>query len=58
MTHWLSIYLPGKVYNQQLANTLSKEKHLILLCGHYEGIDDRIVENYVDLEISIGGIMF
>lgn len=52
----LVIYLSpqGKVYNQQLANTLSKEKHLILLCGHYEGIDDRIVENYVDLEISIG----
>ncbi|MCF6466399.1 tRNA (guanosine(37)-N1)-methyltransferase TrmD [Clostridium sp. Cult2] len=52
----LVIYLSpqGKVYNQQLANSLSKEEHLILLCGHYEGIDNRIVENYVDLEISIG----
>lgn len=50
------IYLSpqGKVYDQQLANSLSKEEHLILLCGHYEGIDNRIVENYVDLEISIG----
>lgn len=50
------IYLSpkGKVYNQDLANELSKEEHLILLCGHYEGIDDRIVENYVDDEISIG----
>ncbi|HSH35881.1 tRNA (guanosine(37)-N1)-methyltransferase TrmD, partial [Schnuerera sp.] len=50
------IYLSpqGKVYNQKLANLLSKQKHLILLCGHYEGIDNRIVENYVDLEISIG----
>lgn len=52
----LVIYLSpqGKVFNQELAKTLSKEKHLILLCGHYEGIDNRIVENYVDMEISIG----
>ena len=52
----LVIYLSpqGKVYNQKLANRLSKEEHLILLCGHYEGIDNRIVENYIDLEISIG----
>lgn len=50
------IYLSpqGKVLNQQLVNRLSKEEHLILLCGHYEGIDNRIIENYVDLEISIG----
>lgn len=50
------IYLSpqGKPYNQQLANTLSKEKHLILLCGHYEGIDNRIIDNFIDLEISIG----
>ena len=50
------IYLSpqGKIYNQNLANSLSKEEHLILLCGHYEGIDNRIVENYIDLEISIG----
>lgn len=52
----LVIYLSpqGKPYNQQIANTLSKEKHLILLCGHYEGIDNRIIDNYIDLEISIG----
>ena len=50
------IYLSpqGKTYNQQLANSLSREKHLILLCGHYEGIDNRIVDNFIDLEISIG----
>ncbi|WP_077367412.1 tRNA (guanosine(37)-N1)-methyltransferase TrmD [Anaerosalibacter sp. Marseille-P3206] len=50
------IYLSpkGKVYNQKLANRLSKEEHLILLCGHYEGIDNRIIENYVDEVISIG----
>jgi len=52
----LVIYLSpqGKIFNQELAKTLSKESHLILLCGHYEGIDNRIVENYVDMEISIG----
>lgn len=50
------IYLSpkGKIYNQEIANRLSLEKHLILLCGHYEGIDNRIVENYVDEVISIG----
>jgi tRNA (guanine37-N1)-methyltransferase len=50
------IYLSpqGYNYNQDLANFLSKKEHLILLCGHYEGIDNRIIDNYVDLEISIG----
>lgn len=50
------IYLSpkGKVYNQDMAKQLSKENHLVLLCGHYEGIDNRIVENYIDVEISIG----
>jgi len=43
----------GKTYKQELAYDLSKEKHLILLCGHYEGFDERI-KNIVDLEISIG----
>ncbi|NLV89685.1 MAG: tRNA (guanosine(37)-N1)-methyltransferase TrmD [Tissierellia bacterium] len=51
-----TIYLSpqGKVFNQELANELSKEEHIILLCGHYEGIDNRIIEHYVDEEISIG----
>ena len=43
----------GKRYNQQLANKLSKEKSLIILCGHYEGFDERI-SDIVDYEISIG----
>lgn len=43
----------GKVFNQKLASTLSEKKHLIFVCGHYEGIDERIL-NYVDMEISIG----
>ena len=43
----------GKVYNQEKAISLSKEKHLIIICGHYEGIDERI-KHFVDMEISIG----
>lgn len=50
------IYLSpqGKPYTQELAKKLSKKKHLILLCGHYEGVDNRIVDNFIDLEVSIG----
>jgi len=50
------IYLSpqGKQFNQEMANELSKESHLILLCGHYEGIDNRIIDNYIDEEISVG----
>lgn len=43
----------GVVYQQKIAYDLSKEKHLILICGHYEGFDDRI-RTICDLEISIG----
>ena len=43
----------GKTYNEQIAYDLKQEKHLILVCGHYEGFDERI-RNFVDLEISIG----
>ena len=50
------IYLSpqGKVLNQEKVKELSKEKHLILLCGHYEGIDQRVLDEIVDEEISIG----
>lgn len=50
------IYLSpqGKTFDQDKANELAKENHLVLLCGHYEGIDNRIIENYVDEEISLG----
>lgn len=44
----------GKVLDQKTARELAKEKHLILLCGHYEGIDERVIEEIVDEEISIG----
>lgn len=50
------IYLSpkGKVLNQEKVQELSKEKELILLCGHYEGIDQRVLDEIVDEEISIG----
>ncbi len=44
----------GKVFNQEMAKALSKEEHLIILCGHYEGVDERVLEEIVDEEISIG----
>ena len=43
----------GKTFNQNIAYNLSREKHIILLCGHYEGFDERI-KSIVDMEISIG----
>lgn len=43
----------GEVYKQERAYSLSKEKHLILICGHYEGFDERI-RSICDLELSIG----
>ena len=44
----------GKVFNQESAVNLSKLNHIILLCGHYEGIDQRVLDMIVDAEISIG----
>ena len=43
----------GKVYNQKIAYDLSKEKHLLIICGHYEGFDERI-RSLADIELSIG----
>lgn len=43
----------GKVLKQSVSKSLSKEKHLIILCGHYEGFDERI-RSIVDIELSIG----
>lgn len=50
------IYLTpqGKVLNQKKVVSLSKQEHLILLCGHYEGIDQRVLDKIVDEEISVG----
>lgn len=50
------IYLTpkGEVHNQEIATSMSKEEDIILLCGHYEGIDQRIIDLIVTDEISIG----
>ena len=44
----------GRTLDQRKVEKLSKEEHLIILCGHYEGIDQRVVDKIVDEEISIG----
>lgn len=50
------IYLSprGRVFNQKIAKEISNKEHIILICGHYEGIDQRIIDKYVDEEISLG----
>jgi len=50
------IYLTpdGEMLNQKIANTLSLKENIILICGHYKGIDERIRQNFVTKEISIG----
>jgi len=44
----------GKRFDQQLAHTLAEENEMILVCGRYEGVDERFVASHVDAEISIG----
>jgi len=44
----------GRRFDQPMAERFSREPHLILICGHYEGVDHRVIEHLVDLEISIG----
>src|ERR1700693_4352332 len=44
----------GRRFDQRMATELSREPHLIIICGHYEGIDHRVIEHLVDTEISIG----
>lgn len=44
----------GKRLDQQLVEELSIHKHIVLLCGHYEGVDERILEELIDEEVSIG----
>ena len=52
----MTIYMSpqGKVFNQKMAVDLSKERHIVILCGHYEGVDQRVLDEIVDMEISIG----
>ena len=44
----------GKLFNQDYAQSLSLEKRLVFICGHYEGLDQRVIDEFVDDEISIG----
>lgn len=44
----------GRLFNQEYAQELSREENLVFICGHYEGLDQRIIDTYVDDEISIG----
>jgi tRNA (guanine37-N1)-methyltransferase len=44
----------GRRFDQEMATEFSKESHLIIICGHYEGVDHRVIEHLVDDEISIG----
>ncbi len=52
--HLVYLSPKGKTFNQKRAVELSKLDRLVLLCGHYEGIDERVIEEIVDEEISIG----
>lgn len=52
-SHVILLDPKGKVYNQKEAKRLKEYKHLILICGHYEGIDERI-KHFVDEVVSIG----
>ncbi len=44
----------GNLFNQKLANSLSLKENIIILCGHYKGIDQRIRDHYITMEISVG----
>ncbi len=52
----LTIYMSpqGKTFRQSTAKRLAKKKHIVILCGHYEGVDQRILDEIVDAEISMG----
>jgi len=53
-THTVYLSPKGNVFTQKKAIDLSQKEHVILLCGHYEGIDQRVIDEIVDEEISIG----
>ena len=44
----------GRQFDQEMARQLSQEPHLIIISGHYEGVDHRVIEHLIDLELSIG----
>ncbi len=52
----LTIYLSpqGKTFRQGVAKKLAKHNHIVLICGHYEGVDQRVLDEIADMELSIG----
>ncbi len=44
----------GKQFSQKIAADLSQKKHLLIVSGHYEGVDERVIERFIDMELSIG----
>ncbi len=52
--HTIYMSPQGKLFDQKTAIRLSEEDHIVILCGHYEGVDERIIEEIVDEEISTG----
>ncbi len=44
----------GKVFNQKMAREFAEKERMVILCGHYEGVDERVIEEFVDMEVSIG----
>src|SRR6188472_3665070 len=44
----------GRRFAQSIAQTFSAKEHLIIVCGHYEGVDHRVIEHLIDAEISVG----
>jgi tRNA (guanine37-N1)-methyltransferase len=53
-SHVIHLSPQGKVLDAKMAERLAKHSHLILVCGHYEGLDERVIESSIDEEISIG----
>ena len=51
-----TVYLTpqGKLFRQAMAKRLAKHNHIVLICGHYEGVDQRVLDEIVDMEISLG----
>lgn len=52
----LTVFLSprGKVFNQEVAKEMARHEHIVLICGHYEGIDQRVIDEIGDLELSVG----
>ena len=44
----------GKIFDQSVAAELAKKEHIVLLCGHYEGVDQRVIDEIADMELSVG----